>query len=217
MLRIVRASFIFAVSVLIPPVRRLWRPKLGAKSIGIPSFASIISALARPPDVSKTAPSLTSGPQILVGSSMGGWIMLHLALKRPERIAALVGLAAAPDFTEKRWRNMPENQRQELEERGFLTVQSCYDTQEPYIITKALIEDGRRQALLPQERLEIPAIPVRLLHGLQDADVPWQTSLTVAEKVTTPDVRVELVKDGEHRLSRLQDLKLLHRVLKELV
>src|ERR1044071_345920 len=118
--------------------------------------------------------SLTEGPQILVGSSMGGWIMLLAALARPERVAALVGIAAAPDFTTALLPNrLTPEQRRELDEKGAVTLPSDYDP-DGYLYTSALIEDGGRHLLLGEP---IPLdVPVRLLHGLADVSVPWQLS-----------------------------------------
>jgi len=151
--------------------------------------------------------ALTEGPQIVVGSSMGGWIALLLAIARPERVAALVGIAAAPDFTEDLiWAKLPPPLRARIETEGSFQEPSAYG-ETPYTITKALIEDGRRHLLL---RGPIAyAGPVRLLHGMKDPDVPWQWSPKIAERLAGNDVRVTLVADGDHRLSREQDLKLL--------
>lgn len=158
---------------------------------------------------------LTEGPQILVGSSMGGWIALLTALKRRERVAGLVGIAAAPDFTEDLlWAALPSDQREALTRNGVIRLPSEY-SERPYSITMKLIEDGRRQQLL-RSPIDLPC-PVRLLHGMRDPDVPWQRSLRLADKLTTQDVRVLLVKDGDHRLSREQDLALLCRTVAELL
>ena len=158
---------------------------------------------------------LTEGPQILVGSSMGGWISLLTALKRRERVAGLVGVAAAPDFTEDLvWAALSTDHREVLAREGVIRQPSDY-SERPYSITHKLIEDGRRHLLL---RSTIDFIgPVRLLHGMRDPDVPWQRSLRLADKLATSDVRVELIKDGDHRLSREQDLKLLCRTVEELL
>ena len=155
--------------------------------------------------------SLTEGPQILVGSSMGGWIMLLAALTRPERVAALVGIAAAPDFTEELlWPRLSPEQRRAIEEQGAVTLPSDYNPA-GYLYTRALIEDGRRHLLLGGP---IPLdIPVRLLHGLADASVPWQLSLRLAERLTSRDVAVTLVKGGDHRLSSEADLARLEQTL----
>lgn len=144
------------------------------------------------------------GRQVLVGSSMGGWIMLLAALARPERIAGLVGIAAAPDFTEDlMWNRYGEEMRAELKAKGVIHVPSDYDD-EDYPIAYRLIEEGRRHLLL---RHPIPVhCPIRLLHGKRDVDVPWMTASRIAEQVLSEDVRVFLVPDGDHRLAREQDL-----------
>ena len=159
--------------------------------------------------------SLTEGPQILVGSSMGGWIMLLAALARPERIAALIGIAGAPDFTEELlWPRFTPAQREEIIERGTVAVSSDYDPA-GYLYTRALIEDGSRHLLL---RAPIGLdVPVRLLHGLADASVPWQLSLRLAERLASRDVVVTLVKDGDHRLSTEPDLARLGQTLDALI
>jgi pimeloyl-ACP methyl ester carboxylesterase len=155
--------------------------------------------------------SLTEGPQILVGSSMSGWIMLLAALARPERIAALVGIAGAPDFTEELlWPRLSPAHRRELDERGRAVLASEYDP-EGYLYTRALIEDGRRHLLLG--RPIALDIPVRLLHGMRDESVPWHLSLRLAECLRSRDVAVTLIKDGDHRLSTPGDLALLARTL----
>ncbi len=156
---------------------------------------------------------VAKGPQILVGSSMGGWIMLHVALRRPERVAALVGIAAAPDFTEDlMWAVATEEQRADFRDKGFVTVPSQY-SDEPTVITARLIEDGRERLLLRDE-IAIDC-PVRLLHGQLDPDVPWQTALKLADKLAGDDVVVSLVKDAEHRLARPEDLARLRAAVQD--
>jgi pimeloyl-ACP methyl ester carboxylesterase len=154
--------------------------------------------------------AIAPGPLLLVGSSMGGWLALLVALARRPRVRALVGIAAAADFTETlMWQAMTQDERATLMRDGRLIVPSAYG--EPYPLTRALIEEGRRHLLLAAPiRL---ACPVRLLHGQQDADVPWETALRLAERIEGTDVQVTLVKDGEHRLSRPQDLALLGRTV----
>lgn len=155
-----------------------------------------------------------SGPLVLVGSSMGGWIALLLATRLAERLHALVGIAAAPDFTEDlMWAQFPPEVRAEIEREGQWKRPSQYG--DAYPITRRLIEDGRDHLVL---RAPLPiAAPVRLLHGQRDPDVPWQLSLKVAETIAGDDVRVVLVKDGDHRLSRDADLALLARTVEELL
>jgi pimeloyl-ACP methyl ester carboxylesterase len=157
---------------------------------------------------------LTQGPLLLVGSSMGGWIATLVALARPERVAGFIGIAAAPDFTETMmWEAMTFEERATLMTQGVVHQPSEYG--DPYPITRALIEDGRSHLVLGGP-IGIDA-PVRLLHGQADRDVPWQVSLQLAERLTSRDVRVVLVKDGEHRMSRPQDLALLRAAVLELV
>ena len=159
---------------------------------------------------------LTEGPQILVGSSMGGWIMLLAALARPQRVCGLIGIAAAPDFTEDIVeRHFDDAQRRTLLEDGAVRIPSDYGQGEPYTITRALIEDGRDNLLLNDD-IAVDC-PVRLLQGMKDADVPWRTALAVAQKLTGDDVEVILVKEGDHRLSEPADLRRLGRVLDRLI
>lgn len=157
---------------------------------------------------------LTRGPQILVGSSMGGWIMQHVALARPDRIAGLVGIASASDFTERlMWPQIPEAFRARLAADGRITVPSRYDPA-GYVITARLIDEGRRHLLLPGP---IPVrCPVRLLHGTRDPDVPWQLSVELAEALESSDVVVTLIKDGDHRLSEPDQLARIEAAVAEL-
>ncbi len=148
--------------------------------------------------------SIASGPQILVGSSMGGWIVLLLALARPERVAGLVGVAAAPDFTEDLiWSTLDDEGRRTLAETGEI-VMPCDYGDDPYPITMDLIEEGRDHLLL-REPIAL-GCPLHLLQGMRDEDVPWRTALQITELVEGERVTVELVKDGDHRLSRDEDL-----------
>jgi pimeloyl-ACP methyl ester carboxylesterase len=158
--------------------------------------------------------ALTDGKVVLVGSSMGGWIALLTAIARPDRVVGLVGVAAAPDFTQRlMWEAMAPAERATLERDGVLYVPSQYG--EPTPITLALIRDGEKHQVLTG-RIPIDC-PVRLLHGQADPDVPWELALRIAEQVATPDVRVLLVKDGDHRLSRPEDLALLRQTLASLL
>ena len=157
---------------------------------------------------------LTTGDIILVGSSMGGWIALLAALARPERVVGLVGIAAAPDFTEKlMWEAMSPAERTKIQRDGVLHVPSQYGA--AYPVTLRLIEEGREHLLLDRP-IQLDC-PVRLLHGQQDPDVPWEHSLRIAAAVSGGDVQVILVKDGDHRLSRPEDLALLRRTLRPLL
>ena len=149
---------------------------------------------------------LTEGPLLLVGSSMGGWIAALAALARPERVAGLVLIAPATDFTEALlWPVLPEAARAAVERDGGWMAPSEYG--EPYPFTRALFEDGRRWSLLPGPIAL--AAPVRILQGGLDPDVPWTHALKLVEALAGPDVTFTLVKDGDHRLSRPQDLQRL--------
>jgi pimeloyl-ACP methyl ester carboxylesterase len=160
------------------------------------------------------------GPLVLVGSSMGGWIMVRVALALQQaggaqQAAGLVGIAAAPDFT----RNlMPERLGPEImahiAKEGFYSAPTEY-SDEPYIVTQALIDDGNRQLVLDKP-LHLD-LPVRLIHGTADPDVPWTQSRKLMAALTSDDVELILVKDGDHRLSSERDLARLVAVVEGLV
>ena len=151
--------------------------------------------------------AICPGPVLLVGSSMGGWLMLLVALAMPERVAALVGIAAAPDFTD--WGFTAEQQMQ-LAAGKVLFEANPYGP-EPTPTYPMFWRDGQTQRLLGGEIAL--TCPVRLLHGQADADVPWETSLRLARALRSADVQVALVKDGDHRLSRTSDIELLLHTL----
>jgi pimeloyl-ACP methyl ester carboxylesterase len=154
----------------------------------------------------------TSGPQVVVGSSMGGWIALLAARamgagEARERLAGLVLIAPAVDFTEAlMWAQMPAQVRRQIETEGVWLRHSAYAA-EPYPITRALIEDGRRNLLLG-EMIEAHA-PVHILQGMQDPDVPWAHAMTLVEHLAGDCVTLSLIKDGDHRLSRDEDIAAL--------
>lgn len=154
----------------------------------------------------------TEGPLVLVGSSMGGWIALLLALRRPDRVAALVGVAAAPDFTERlMWDAMAPHEQAALRRLGTLEIPTPYGA--PFPLTFRLIEEARAHLLLDAP-IAIRC-PVRLLHGQADAEVPWEFAPRLAARLASADVRTTLVKDATHRFSRPQDLALLVQVVSE--
>ncbi|MCW5772649.1 MAG: alpha/beta hydrolase [Rhodospirillaceae bacterium] len=156
---------------------------------------------------------LTDGPQVLVGSSMGGWLALLAALARPARVAGIVGIAAAADFaTRLMLRRFDAAQRAALERDGIVHLPSAYSP-EPTPVTKALVVEARAHEVLGAP---IPLrCPVRLIHGTADPDVPWQLSLEIAERLESDDVEVILVKDGDHRLSSDRDLARLCRAAED--
>jgi pimeloyl-ACP methyl ester carboxylesterase len=158
--------------------------------------------------------SATRGDLVLVGSSMGGWIMLLAARARPDRVKGLVGIAPAPDLTEALIRPaLTEAQRGALDRDGAFLAASDYG--EPTPITKHLLDEGRRHLLMGAP---IPIrCPVHLLHGQQDPDVPWRTSLDLAARLESDAVTVELIKDGDHRLSRDKDLRRIAAALDRVI
>jgi pimeloyl-ACP methyl ester carboxylesterase len=163
-------------------------------------------------DALRVIDELTEGPQILVGSSMGGWLMLLVALARPERIHALVGIAAAPDFLEDFSRLTPE-QQSALEKDGVCYFPSGIEG-DPYAISAKLLEEAKQHYLLHSE---IPIhCPIHLFQGMKDLDVPWKKATRIAERVASNDVRITLLKDGDHRLSSPSQLQLLGEAIRTL-
>ncbi len=147
---------------------------------------------------------LTTGPQVLVGSSMGGWIAALIALRRPARVAGAVFIAPAPDFTEALlWDQLTGPERDQILTQGRLVEHSPYSP-EPSIITRALIEDGRGHLILGGP-IAITA-PVRIVQGMADPDVPWRHAVAFAERLEAKDLDVTLIKAGDHRLSKPQEL-----------
>jgi pimeloyl-ACP methyl ester carboxylesterase len=157
---------------------------------------------------------LTVGPQILVGSSMGGWIALLAALARPERVAGMLLIAPAADFTEAiMWSRLPGEIQREIMEKGEWLWPSSHDA-EPYPITRKLIEDGRKNLILDGPiALDFP---VRILQGMMDPDVPWMHAVKTVERIEG-DVTLTLIKNGDHRLSEPEDLARMTRALEDLL
>jgi pimeloyl-ACP methyl ester carboxylesterase len=157
--------------------------------------------------------ALTGGPQVLVGSSMGGWIAVLLAQHLPHRVAGLVTVAAAPDFTEDAmYAAFDAGQRRALETAGYVDVASDY-ADDPYRITRRLIEDGRRHLVL-RDRMRL-SVPTRLLHGTADTDVALSVPLRILEQADGADIRLTLVKGADHRFSGPAELDLLRRTVGE--
>jgi pimeloyl-ACP methyl ester carboxylesterase len=161
------------------------------------------------------------GPQVVVGSSMGGWIALLMLRElkaraaagrpAPASVAGLVLIAPAVDFTEVlMWQRFPPEVKQTIEREGFWNRPSAYSP-EPYRVTRRLIEDGRNHLLLGG--LIETGCPVRILQGVQDPDVPWSHAVELSSRLAQDDVILTLVKDGDHRLSRPEDIeRLLHAI-----
>ncbi len=165
-------------------------------------------------DAGAVLAGLTQGPQVLVGSSMGGWIATLLALRHPEKIAAVVFIAPAPDFTEKlMWPSFTAGQRDEIVRKGRVELPSDY-SDEPEIITRKLVEDGRKH-LVMSGNIAIRA-PVRILQGMKDDAVPYAHALAFAAQLESDDVEITLTPNGDHRLSTMADLQRLAAVLDRL-
>lgn len=158
---------------------------------------------------------LTRGPQILVGSSMGGWIALLVARAMPERVAGLVGIAAAPDFTEDLMlATFTQDQKNALQQNGFVEEMSEY-SDKPNIITRAFLDDGAKHLVL-RSPLNLP-FPVRLLQGTADVDVPPAVAQRLFDHASCPDMRLTLVKGADHRFSTPACLDLICRTLEEML
>lgn len=151
-------------------------------------------------DVMDLVSALVLGRVVLIGSSMGGWLMLLCALAHPERVETLVGIAAAPDFTD--W-GFTQDEKLVILRDGRLEQPSDYDDF-PYVTSRTFFDSGEANRLLGSE-IAIDC-PVRLIHGQDDRDVPWEYSVRLARQLRSADVHVTLVKDGDHRLSRIEDV-----------
>jgi len=159
--------------------------------------------------------TLSKGPLVLVGSSMGGWITLLAALARPERVKALVLIAPAPDFTQElMWAGFSDEIRETLKREGIYREPSEYDD-EPYEITMKLIEEGRNHLLLGAP-INFKG-PVRILQGMQDPDVPWQHAMRLVEALASEDVTINLSKTGDHRLSTAADIARLTATVEDVL
>ena len=162
--------------------------------------------------------TLAKGPQVVIGSSMGGWLALLLARALREKksgppIAGMVLIAPAVDFTEElMWKHFPDAVKREIEDKGLWLRPSEYG-EGPYPITKKLIEDGRKHLMLGG--LIEPGCPVHILQGVQDPDVPWRHAVELVSRFARDDVVLTLIKDGDHRLSRPEDIERLLAAVKE--
>ena len=158
------------------------------------------------------------GPQVVIGSSMGGWLALLLAarlreLKGSAPLAGMVLIAPAVDFTEElMWKQFPDAIKREIEEKGAWMRPSAY-SEEPYPITRGLIEEGRKHLLLGG--LIETGCPVHILQGVQDPDVPWRHVQELMARFARDDVVLTLIKDGDHRLSRPEDIERLIAAVRE--
>ena len=155
----------------------------------------------------------TKGPVMLVGSSMGGWISLLLSYQQRVDLHSLIGLAAAPDFTVWMEEAMQDEQLAQLESQGYFDLPNDYD--DPYKITKKLIRDGRQNTLLDKD-LQIKS-PVRLIQGMKDMDVEWQTAHRIKNAISSDDVEVILLEEADHRLSSPDQFNILNKTVEKLL
>ena len=154
--------------------------------------------------------SVATGPQIVVGSSMGGWIAFLLARARPNRIAAIITVAPAVDMTQRTLANLPDDAKHQLGEKGVWMRPSQYEPA-GYPITQKLLEEGINHNLL-SDPIHFEG-PVRILHGMQDDAVPWWLSLDISDALISNDVKITFVKDADHRMSRPDDIKRLLKLV----
>ncbi|XP_013386341.1 mycophenolic acid acyl-glucuronide esterase, mitochondrial-like [Lingula anatina] len=164
-------------------------------------------------DVLDVLDLLTQGPQIIVGSSMGGWLGLIAAMERPERVQAFIGIAASPDFPDRKFQQMPKQVQEKIMTTGEVDYPSSYGQ---FIMTRDFLLDSRQHNILHFPTIPVHR-PIRLLHGVKDDAVPYMLSLSLMQKLESNDIDVILRKDGDHRLSREEDLQLLLNAVDEMV
>ncbi|XVN43070.1 MAG: alpha/beta hydrolase [Candidatus Rickettsia vulgarisii] len=153
---------------------------------------------------------------ILVGSSMGGWLALLAAIKFPSKVKSIIGIAPAPDFTEELiWNKLPDAQKKQMEQLTYLSIKGdkCQDT---YLISHQLVMEAREHLLLNKDKINLQ-IPIHLIHGMLDSDVPYSFSSRLMEKLSSDSVVMKLIKDGDHRLSRDEDLSIIVNSIEELI
>uniref|UniRef100_A0A8C0HAU1 Palmitoyl-protein thioesterase ABHD10, mitochondrial n=1 Tax=Chelonoidis abingdonii TaxID=106734 RepID=A0A8C0HAU1_CHEAB len=166
-------------------------------------------------DVLSVLDELTDGPQILVGSSLGGWLMLHAAIARPEKVAALVGVAAAADYLVTTFKQLALEVQKEIEEKGEWKLPTKHNEEGFYCLSYEFIKEAENHCLLSNP---IPiTCPIKLIHGMKDEDVPWQVSMQIADDVVSTDVDVILRKVGQHRMNEKDDMKLLVYTVDDLI
>ncbi|XP_058919589.2 LOW QUALITY PROTEIN: palmitoyl-protein thioesterase ABHD10, mitochondrial [Kogia breviceps] len=166
-------------------------------------------------DVLSIIDDLAEGPQILVGSSLGGWLMLHAAIARPQKVVALIGIASAVDGLVTQFNQLPVEAKKEIEMKGVWSMPSKYSEEGAYHIQYSVIKEAEHYCLLHSP---IPVnCPIRLLHGMKDDIVPWHTSMQVADRVVSTDVDVILRKNSDHRMKEKADIQLLVYTIDDLI
>lgn len=163
-------------------------------------------------DALRLIDEVVAGPVVLVGSSMGGWIMLLIAKARPDLVKGMIGVAAAPDFTD--W-GYTQEQKMTILQQGRLEQPNPHDPENPKVTTRAFWASGEANRVL-NTTIETRA-PVRLLHGLHDFEVRWERTFSILERVRSADVQIVLIKEGDHRLSRDKDIATLIRHVEDVL
>ena len=163
-------------------------------------------------DVQSVLDNLTEGKQVIVGSSLGGWLMILYAMRNPDKLHALVGLAVAADYTQKIWNSLSSETKKQVKTLGYHEYPSPYD--KPHKYTLQFYQDGVKHTILDMPGLEIIKSPVRLLHGALDEIIPTSVSLALMQKITS-SVTLEVIEDGDHRLSRPDDLLQLVQIVEQ--
>uniref|UniRef100_A0A8C7KVB3 Palmitoyl-protein thioesterase ABHD10, mitochondrial n=2 Tax=Oncorhynchus TaxID=8016 RepID=A0A8C7KVB3_ONCKI len=166
-------------------------------------------------DVLYVLDELVEGPQILVGSSMGGWLMCLAAIARPERTAAMVGISTAADHFVTVFNTLPIEVRKEIEEKGQWVVPTKHNEEGSITFTTEFLKEAEQHCVL-QSPIPVTC-PVRLIHGMKDQDVPWHISMQLAERVLSNDVDVILRKHGQHRMAEKEDIKLIVYTIDDLI
>jgi pimeloyl-ACP methyl ester carboxylesterase len=157
---------------------------------------------------------VSQGPAVLVGSSMGGWVGLLLALRRAGIVQGMVGIAAAPDFTEQMYHErLNDAQRQELHEKGYFEVPNDYH-QQPYKFTRNFYEEAKNHLLLNKSRSV--DFSLRIIQGMKDEEVPWETAVKIQKTFSCAQSDIILIEDGDHRLSRPEDLEIIDKEIKSI-
>ncbi|XP_039106310.1 palmitoyl-protein thioesterase ABHD10, mitochondrial isoform X1 [Hyaena hyaena] len=166
-------------------------------------------------DVLSIIDDIAEGPQILVGSSLGGWLMLHAAIARPQKVVALIGIAAAVDSLVTQFNQLPVEVKKEIEMKGVWSMPSKYSEEGVYEVRYSFIKEAEHHCLLHSP---IPVnCPVRLLHGMEDDIIPWHTSIQIADRVVSNDVDVILRKHSDHRMKEKSDIQLLVYTIDDLI
>lgn len=170
----------------------------------------------RKEDVLTILDNVGEGPRILVGSSLGGWVMLLVAMERPDQIKGLIGVATAVEYLTRQYDQLPDSSKRQVESTGKWVIPSEYSPSEPYILDFHVIQEARKH-ILPESEMYPIHCPVRLLHGKEDRDVPYQVSIDLVGKIASEDVHLTLFHNGDHRLSDKNKIEFLTETLGNLI